>query len=427
MEYRLTIYALLHIPALVMTLAAIPFLWSRRNVPGLKYLALLEVSVAAWIAAAGLELAATTVPLKFFWSQMCYVGAMPSPSFLLLFATEYTQPRKPWGWRRVVPLFIVPVLVCAAIFTDTLRPLYWPSLTIDPVTNIGVYGHGPAFWPTMAYIYTLIAIALLTLFARLLRLRAYFRSQIAIFALASAFPIFANFLYLTGLNPIRGMDWTPIAFGFMSIVLAWGALQHEAFRLIPVAHERLSESVPDAIIIVDLQNRIVELNPAARRIFGRAAESIVGRPAHELIGSTEQAARLLESEDEKRVEVSVNVGGVVRTFDAYMSPVRHWRGHLTGRLLGLRDITDYKRLEQEREGLIRGLQEALAHVKTLRGLLPICANCKRIRDDEGYWHEVELYITQHSDAGFTHGICPDCARKLYPEVFSQKPLSEQER
>jgi PAS domain S-box-containing protein len=79
-----------------------------------------------------------------------------------------------------------------------------------------------------------------------------------------------------------------------------------------------------------------------------------------------------------------------------------------------RDITERKQAEEEREKLIAQLQEALNKVKTLSGLLPICAACKKIRDDKGYWNELETYIRAHSEAKFTHGICPDCAKKLYP-------------
>jgi PAS domain S-box-containing protein len=96
----------------------------------------------------------------------------------------------------------------------------------------------------------------------------------------------------------------------------------------------------------------------------------------------------------------------------------------TGRLVAIegiaRDITDRKRAEEERERLIVELQEALAKVKTLSGMLPICASCKKIRDDQGYWQQVEEYIQKHSEAEFTHGICPDCVRKLYPELYGDK-------
>lgn len=82
-----------------------------------------------------------------------------------------------------------------------------------------------------------------------------------------------------------------------------------------------------------------------------------------------------------------------------------------------RDVTEKKKAEKEREDMIAALKKALAEVRTLRGLLPICAACKKVRDSEGYWKQIETYIKEHSDADFSHGICPDCAKKLYPEVF----------
>lgn len=79
------------------------------------------------------------------------------------------------------------------------------------------------------------------------------------------------------------------------------------------------------------------------------------------------------------------------------------------------EIAERKRAEEERERLIQELQRALAEVKRLSGLLPICASCKRIRDDRGYWRQIEAYISDHSEADFSHGICPECAKKLYPD------------
>jgi hypothetical protein len=86
------------------------------------------------------------------------------------------------------------------------------------------------------------------------------------------------------------------------------------------------------------------------------------------------------------------------------------------------DITERHLVEVERERLIQDLQAALARVKMLSGLLPICASCKKIRDDHGYWKQVESYIVSHSEATFSHGLCPECVKKLYPE-FSASPPS----
>jgi hypothetical protein len=80
-----------------------------------------------------------------------------------------------------------------------------------------------------------------------------------------------------------------------------------------------------------------------------------------------------------------------------------------------RDREARVKAEREREKIIEDLSDALAHVKELGGLLPICSNCKKIRDDEGYWSQIEEYISRHTHAEFSHGICPDCVQKLYPD------------
>jgi len=87
----------------------------------------------------------------------------------------------------------------------------------------------------------------------------------------------------------------------------------------------------------------------------------------------------------------------------------------------LRDIR--KTLKQtiiEREKTLKKLNTALTEIKILRGLLPICALCKKIRDNKGYWNQIEGYIQEHSEAVFSHGVCPECAKKLYPEEYKDE-------
>ncbi len=84
------------------------------------------------------------------------------------------------------------------------------------------------------------------------------------------------------------------------------------------------------------------------------------------------------------------------------------------------DVTERHRADAERQLLIEQLQGALAEVKLLTGLLPMCAGCKKIRNDEGEWEEVHAYITSRSEAVFSHGLCPDCQRTLYPDFADQE-------
>ena len=103
-----------------------------------------------------------------------------------------------------------------------------------------------------------------------------------------------------------------------------------------------------------------------------------------------------------------------RYYHDIYSPIIDDNNNIIGLTLILIDITERKTLEIEKDRLIAELQAAQAQVETLSGMLPICANCKKIRDDKGYWNQVESYIEKRSGVSFSHGICPDCMKKLYP-------------
>jgi len=112
--------------------------------------------------------------------------------------------------------------------------------------------------------------------------------------------------------------------------------------------------------------------------------------------------------------------GEERWISHFCRPVFGQDGAWLGRRVSDRDITGRKRLEQERELLIDDLKQALSKVRTLSGFLPICASCKKIRDDKGYWKQIESYIRDHSEAEFSHSICPECAKKLYPDLYKEQ-------
>ncbi|MBI5556490.1 MAG: PAS domain-containing protein [Deltaproteobacteria bacterium] len=102
------------------------------------------------------------------------------------------------------------------------------------------------------------------------------------------------------------------------------------------------------------------------------------------------------------------------------SPLKNAGGEIVSVLEIVRDVSERKRIETELVEERDKLREALAEIKTLRGFIPICASCKKIRDDKGYWNQIEAYISDHTHAQFSHGICPDCAAKLYPGLFGGK-------
>jgi hypothetical protein len=117
-------------------------------------------------------------------------------------------------------------------------------------------------------------------------------------------------------------------------------------------------------------------------------------------------------------------GGEFYFFGA-AAPLYDQKGNLVGAIECIRDITERKRIEEEREKLICELENALSQIKQLKGLLPICMYCKKIRNDKNYWQAVESYITEYSGAIFTHGVCPECHKKyIEPQL---KRLESEEK
>jgi PAS domain S-box-containing protein len=170
------------------------------------------------------------------------------------------------------------------------------------------------------------------------------------------------------------------------------------------------------IIITDLDGKIRYANPAFCNMFDYVLAEIVGTDAAELFADREiseiiDVLSIINVSKNSTEEFTVTrKDGRAFLVEASASNVRSATGERVGRMASFVDITQRKMLEADLE---KKLQEALDQLKVLRGILPICASCKRIRDSEGGWNQLEMYIKEHSEAEFSHGICPDCTKKLY--------------
>jgi PAS domain S-box-containing protein len=186
------------------------------------------------------------------------------------------------------------------------------------------------------------------------------------------------------------------------------------------------ESAANAIVITDRAGIIIWANPAFTQLTGYSLEEALGRKTslvksdvhdqafYQGLWQTVLAGHVWSAEMNNRRK-----DGSLYTEQNTITPVRLESGEITHFIAVKEDVTDRRRAAAEREGMIQELQAALSRVKLLSGLLPICSNCKRIRDDQGSWSQVEAYISSHSDTTFTHGICPECLHRLYPEVEQQ--------
>ena len=219
--------------------------------------------------------------------------------------------------------------------------------------------------------------------------------------------------------PVLNEDGRPVKWIGACVDITDRRKTEQALRESEERYRSLFTNAIDAISIFDPDSkRIVDVNDAFLSFYGYTREEALQLSTDDISGEPEKT--------QKAIRQALETGPV------YIHGRRHLKkngaeiyvdlsaGAFTWKGRGLmfsiiRDVTERYENEQERERLIGELQEALENIKTLSGLLPICARCKKIRDDRGYWNQIETYIINNTDADFSHGLCPDCLEKMYGE------------
>jgi PAS domain S-box-containing protein len=190
------------------------------------------------------------------------------------------------------------------------------------------------------------------------------------------------------------------------------------------AASNIISTMADALMLIDKRYHIVNVNNALLELLAYKENEIVGQPFETLLADKFEKRqwldRIISESNLKNYDLFLkNKSGRNIPISLSSSMIKDDTGGIVGFVCIARDMTERKQAEEQREKLIEELQTALANVKTLRGLVPICANCKKVRNDQGYWQQVEEYVREHTEADFTHGLCEECARKLYPD-YSDK-------
>lgn len=229
--------------------------------------------------------------------------------------------------------------------------------------------------------------------------------------------------------PVIGINSVPqLAHVYLSLwsLGIWYAIKK--YRLFSIGYSLASREVMkivnDAVFITASDYSIVDMNPAARVMLGFSREELIStritRYMHDKLTRMSPASFL---DEHGHVKIVLDMPVTMMTKNDTLIPVslsvstiKNRKGDIRGIIMIARDLTIRTELEKSRDKLINELQAAMGTIKQLTGLLPICSQCKRIRNEDGSWQEIEEYVHDHSEADFTHGICPECVRKMYPDI-----------
>ncbi len=331
------------------------FVANRRMTPAANTFLLLLAGCTYWSLIYALQNLMSDLTWKTWLDTAVNLGILVVPAAWLTFTLDYTGISRRCNRRNYALLAIEPLLVLALILTNDQHYLYYASPR-RPWAEIdgNIYFHldaGPLFWAHTAYSYLLILAGSMVLVSWALRSRGLYRAQVMTLIGAALFPWIANLLTLTAplfhLNVM--IDLTPIFFSTSGVLLAAAFFRFRLLNITPLARDLLFEVLEDSLIVLDHENRVVDINPAACRLFDVYPQNILGKPAGEMFGALLPFARPFIHTAETHQVIELPFKGELRAFDLRISPVAPPRSARSGRMVLLREISTVHRAQKALE------------------------------------------------------------------------------
>ena len=402
-------FSLVYLLAAAIGLTAAVVIWPRRQAPGGRPLAFMLLAAAFWAVCDAIELHVPTVDGKRLVSQVQYIGVIAAAPMFFHAAMELAGRGARLRGTLLFAVWSVPLASLLFAWTNPWHRWLWTEIIAPSGDSpFAFYRYGWWFWVLTAQNYILMVATTVVLIGAIRRVGHHFRTAMTTVLIAVILPWIGNAAYNAKLGPWPGLNWLTLSLGISGALLVWVVLREGLLDLLPRAREALLERMTDGVLVIDPRGHVIFANQAARRMIDSDDSTLA--PA---LGFNS----LADAPESWRSEAQLEYGGVRRWIDIRIDPISDRWGAAAGRLVVARDVTAQKALEDERERLIDELQDALRKVSQLEALLPICASCRKVRDDKGYWGHVEEYFTSRAPVEFTHGICPDCADRLYPDII----------
>jgi len=321
--------------------------WRYRDTSGASAFALLMLTVVVWSLAYALELSSASLPAKLFWTRVEYVGIVILPAAWFSFAYQYRDHASRTSRRVIALLAIEPVVMFLLIWTNEYHGIFWRTITQAPGDPLFAWRstRGIGYWVHAGYTYLVLLSGTILLIGAFMRSPGLYRGQTAGLLIAALVPWVSNGLYLAGLNPLAPLEITPFAFLISGLVIAWSVLRFQLLAIVPVGRDRVIEEIAEGMLVLDRDNRIVDINPAACQLLGRSARESIGQPATTILAHWPAAINPSHPIGATHQELVLVEGADARYFDLRISPLRTQAGRVTGRVIVLHEITERKQAE----------------------------------------------------------------------------------
>jgi PAS domain S-box-containing protein len=310
------------------------------------FLLLLMLAVLEWSGAYLLEISAEAFPLIVFFSKLKYLGIVFVPVFFLLFTLSLSRIVPQQRLMRMLPLLlIVPFLNQIVIWTDPLHRFFFSEVLLMHVEDSVFIQHvyGPVFWLHTLYSYGLLLAGAFVLIRMIVSGEEKMTGSAVLLIFALCVPLLGNVLHLFRLTgPMQFIDLTPVSFSFSGALFLYVILRYRVSDFVPITHQLILDNLREVILVLDHENRIIEMNTAASQLFRQRSEDILGHPILELSLTNREIISGFKDIYDIECETELYIRGEQRSFELSIVPVQDRRLPSLGRVVVLRDITERK-------------------------------------------------------------------------------------
>jgi PAS domain S-box-containing protein len=329
------------------------FIVRNRRGPGSQALSLLIMGASLWSLGYAFEILAYSLTYKLFWERIEFFGIVIIPLAWFTFVAQYLG--NPGWMRRILQhrllLWIVPVVTLVLVWTNELHNLVWQKVELEPIGPLVTldFERGPWFWVLIGFSYILLLLGSVKLVVSLFSVVRLQRWQIVLALLAILLPWIGNFLYLTGWSPEHFLDWTAFLFLFSGVLFSVSLFRFQLANILPIAQEAVFAGLADCVVVLDLNDKIVDMNAAAKSMLNSSGTQSLGKNLSQVVPELITHIKLAGDTKEFKTEFAEGEGEGKRYYDLHISLLTDSSKNPIGRVVVLHQITQLKQYQAELE------------------------------------------------------------------------------